>query len=127
MPTLTSLRPNNCWVLRERIWIVCRFSRSRNRVCADGKLLRQQHCTCFCKRNARMKARDINGVHEHPYKRVCRALTENRLSKFGGRPLGLCGQRFPELNFIPVRVIDPGKATVGFVHSFGVNFYALLF
>ena len=43
-----------------------------------------------------------------------------------GRPLGLCGQRLPELNFIPIQVIDPGKATVGFVHSFGVNLYSLL-
>src|SRR5215471_20302046 len=51
---------------------------------------------------------------------------ENRLSK-GGRPSGLCGQRLPELNLIPVRVIDPGKATVGFIHSFGVNLYSFLF
>jgi len=41
--------------------------------------------------------------------------------------LGLCGQRLPELNLIPIQVIDPGKATVGFIHSFGVNFYSLLF
>ncbi len=45
----------------------------------------------------------------------------------GGRPLGLCGQRLPELNLISIRVIDPGKATVGFIHSFGVNLYTLLF
>src|SRR6266852_1516468 len=44
-----------------------------------------------------------------------------RLSKCSGRRLGLCGQRLPELNLIPIRVIDPGKATVGFIHSFGVN------
>src|SRR5208282_674945 len=44
-----------------------------------------------------------------------------------GRPLGLCGHWLPELNLIPLRVIDPGKATVGFIHSFGVNLYALLF
>jgi len=31
-----------------------KHERSRNSVCADGKLLRQQHCTRFCKRNARM-------------------------------------------------------------------------
>jgi len=43
-----------------------------------------------------------------------------------GRPLGLCG-RLPELNLIPIQVIDPGKATVGFIHSFGVNLYSLLF
>jgi len=43
------------------------------------------------------------------------------------QPLGLCGQRLPELNLIPIRVIDPGKATVGFIHSFGVNLYSLLF
>ena len=41
--------------------------------------------------------------------------------------LGLCGQRLPELNLIPIQVIDPGKATVGFIHSFGVNLYSLLF
>jgi len=41
--------------------------------------------------------------------------------------LGLGGQRLPELNLIPIRVIDPGKATVGFIHSFGVNLYPLLF
>src|ERR1035437_302136 len=49
-----------------------------------------------------------------------------RLSKCSGRPLGLCG-RLPELNLIPVQVIDPGKATVGFIPSFGVNLYSLLF
>jgi hypothetical protein len=53
--------------------------------------------------------------------------TENRLSKCSGRPLGLCGRRLPELNLIPIQVIDPGKATVGFIHSFGVNLYSLLF
>ena len=50
----------------------------------------------------------------------------NRLSKCSGRPLGLCG-RLPQLNLIPVQVIDPGKATVGFIQSFGVNLYSLLF
>ena len=50
-----------------------------------------------------------------------------RLSKCSGRPLGLCGRRLPELNLIPIRVVDPGEATVGFIHSFGVNLYALLF
>ena len=54
-------------------------------------------------------------------------ITENRLSKRRRRPLGLCGQRLPELNLIPIRVIDPGKATVGFIHSFGVNLYSFLF
>ena len=53
--------------------------------------------------------------------------TENRLSKCSGRPLGLCGQRLPKLNLIPIQVIDPGKATVGFIHSFGINLYSLLF
>jgi hypothetical protein len=43
------------------------------------------------------------------------------------KPLGLCGQRLPELNLVSIRIIDPGKATVGFVHPFGVNLYALLF
>ena len=37
------------------------------------------------------------------------------------------GQRLPEFKLVPIRVIDPGKATVGFVHSFGVDFYSLLF
>src|ERR1700746_3533056 len=41
--------------------------------------------------------------------------------------LGLCGQRLPEFDLVPIQVIDPGKATVGFVHSFGVNLYSLLF
>jgi hypothetical protein len=50
-----------------------------------------------------------------------------RLRNCRGRPLGLCGQRLPELDLIPIRVIDPGKATVGFIHSFGVNLYSLLF
>src|ERR1700693_2741190 len=53
--------------------------------------------------------------------------TENRWSKCRGRPLGLCGQRLPELNLIPIQVIDPGKATVGFIHSFGVDLDSLLF
>ena len=53
--------------------------------------------------------------------------TETRLSKCRGRPLGLCGQRLPKLNLISIQVIDPGKATVGFIHSFGVNLYSLLF
>ena len=53
--------------------------------------------------------------------------TDNRLSKCSRRPLGLCGYRLPELNLIPIAVIDPGKATVGFIHSFGVDLYSLLF
>ena len=52
--------------------------------------------------------------------------TEDRLSKCSGRPSGLCG-RLPELNLIPIQIIDPGKATVGFIHSFGINLYPLLF
>jgi hypothetical protein len=40
---------------------------------------------------------------------------------------GLCGQRLPKLDFVSIRVIDPGKATVGFIHTFVVNLYALLF
>src|SRR5438105_14853534 len=62
-----------------------------------------------------------------PLRRARQVATENRLSKCSGRPLGLCGQRLPELNLIPIQVIDPGKATVGFIHSFGVNLYSLLF
>ena len=48
-------------------------------------------------------------------------------TKVQWKALGLCGQRLPELNLIPIQVIDPGKATVGFIHSFGVNLYSLLF
>jgi hypothetical protein len=42
----------------------------------------------------------------------------------GGR-LGLCGG-LPELNLVPIQIIDPGKATVGFIHSFGIDLYSLL-
>src|SRR5208282_2954196 len=48
-------------------------------------------------------------------------------SKCRGRPLGLGGQRLPELNLIAIQVIDPGKAAVGFIHSFGVDLDSLLF
>src|SRR5208282_247470 len=65
--------------------------------------------------------------HFRPFYDYGIVATENRLSKCRGRPLGLCGQRLPELNLIPIQVIDPGKATVGFIHSFGVNLYSLLF
>ena len=44
----------------------------------------------------------------------------------GGRPLGLY-RRLPELDLIPVQIIDPGKATVGFIHAFGIDLYPLLF
>lgn len=43
------------------------------------------------------------------------------------KPLGLCGQWLPELNLIPVQVVDPGEATVGFIHSSVVNLHPLLF
>src|SRR5262249_29403532 len=43
-----------------------------------------------------------------------------------GSPLRLC-DRLPELNLIPIQVIDPGKAAVGFIHSFVVNLYSLFF
>jgi len=79
----------------------------------------------------------LPGVQTRGPKLGCRAIlnectgllsiTDSRLSKCSGKPLWLCGQRLPELNLIPVQVIDPGKATVGFIHSFGVNLYALLF
>jgi hypothetical protein len=65
--------------------------------------------------------------HFRPFYEYGTVATENRLSKCSGRPLGLCGRRLPELNLIPIRVVDPGEATVGFIHSFGVNLYALLF
>ena len=44
-----------------------------------------------------------------------------------GGPSGLCGQRLPELDLISIQVIDPGKAAVGFIQSFGVDLYSLLF
>src|ERR1700722_7936560 len=44
-----------------------------------------------------------------------------------GTRLWLFGQRLPELNLVSIRVIDPGKAAVGFIHSLVVNLYALLF
>ena len=28
-----------------------------------------------------------------------------------GRPLGVCGRRLPELDLIPIYIIDPGEAT----------------
>src|SRR5258707_11375106 len=59
--------------------------------------------------------------------RPYRLRSSKRLSKCGGRPLGLCGERLPEFDLVPIQVIDPGKATVGFIHSFGVNLYSLLF
>src|SRR6266852_2806030 len=65
--------------------------------------------------------------HFRPFYDYGTVATENRLSKCSGRPLGLCGRRLPELNLIPIQVIDPGKATVGFIHSFGVNLYSLFF
>ena len=49
------------------------------------------------------------------------------ISRGGCYALGFCGRRLPELNLIPIQVIDPGKATVGFIHSVGVNLYSLLF
>src|SRR5258706_189312 len=45
---------------------------------------------------------------------------QRRLSA-SGRPLGLRGQRLPELDLISVQVIDPGKTTVGLIHSFGIE------
>src|SRR5580704_17376205 len=65
--------------------------------------------------------------HFRPFYDYGTVATETRLSKCGGRPLGLCGQRLPELDLISIQVIDPGKATVGFIRSFGVNLYSLLF
>ena len=49
--------------------------------------------------------------------------TEDRLADYSGSASGL---RLPELNLVPIQVIDPGKAAIGFVHSFGVNLYPLL-
>ena len=67
-----------------------------------------------------------SATHFRPFHDYGTVATENRMSKCSGMPLGLCG-RLPELNLIPIQVIDPGKATVGFIHSFGVNLYSLLF
>src|ERR1017187_6773455 len=67
------------------------------------------------------------GRYKRTFGQRADSATENPLSKCSGRPLGLCGRRLPELNLIPIQVIDPGKATVGFTHSFGVNLYSLLF
>jgi len=51
-------------------------------------------------------------AHFRPFYDYGTVATENRLSKYSGRPpLGLCG-RLPELNLIPIQIIDPGKATV---------------
>ena len=47
-------------------------------------------------------------------------------TKCTGSHLLLCGRRLPQLNLIPIQVIDPGKATVGFIHSFGVDLDSLL-
>src|SRR6185436_19578704 len=51
----------------------------------------------------------------------------SRLSKCSGKPSGRCGRRLPELNLVPVEVIDPGKATVGFIHTLGVDLDSLFF
>ena len=79
------------------------------------------------RRNRQMRIlRRPGEKHFRPFYDYGTVATENRLGKCSGRPLGLCGQRLPELNLIPIQVIDPGKATVGFIRSFGVNLYALL-
>ena len=75
----------------------------------------------------RARLKEFGVVPHRPFYDYGTVAAENRLSKCSGRPLGLCGQRLPELNLIPIQVIDPGKATVGFIHSFGVNLYSLLF
>ena len=40
--------------------------------------------------------------------------------------LGLRGQRLPELNLIPIHVIDPGKPAIRFIHPLVVNLDTLL-
>ena len=40
--------------------------------------------------------------------------------------LRLCGWRLPELNLIPIQVIDPGEAAVRFIHSLVVDFHSLV-
>jgi hypothetical protein len=52
--------------------------------------------------------------------------TEKRLSR-SLQALGLCGQWLPELHLIPVQVVDPGEATVGFIHSSVVNLHPSCF
>ena len=47
-------------------------------------------------------------------------------TKVQWKALGLRGQRLPELNLVAIRVIDPGKATVGFIHPFRVNLDSFL-
>jgi hypothetical protein len=76
----------------------------------------------------------IDGLMRRPVKALSRHSTsygtvamEDRRSKCSGNPLGLCGRRLPQLDLVSIEVIDPGKATVGFIHSFGVDLYALLF
>ena len=71
------------------------------------------------RRRGRLRSTFLINLALHGRGRLC--------TRGSGRPLGLCGQRLPELNLISIRVIDPGKATVGFVHSLGVNLYSLLF
>jgi hypothetical protein len=39
--------------------------------------------------------------------------------------LRFCDRWLPELNLVPIEIIDPGEATVGLIHPFGVNLYSL--
>ena len=39
--------------------------------------------------------------------------------------LGFGYRWLPELNLVPIGIIDPGKTTVGLIHPFGVNLYSL--
>ncbi len=102
------------------------------RDCASGYPRRAGPASSQLTTNSTARSRTRNAgsgsgaKHFRPFYDYGTVATENRLSKYSVRPLGLCGQRLPEFNLIPIQVIDPGKATVGFIHSFGVNLYSLL-
>jgi len=62
----------------------------------------------------------VVGKRVHTSQRLFPVLRQSVLHKSG-----LCGQRLPELNLVPIQIIDPGKSTVGFIHSLGVNLDSL--
>jgi hypothetical protein len=41
--------------------------------------------------------------------------------------LGFCRHWLPEFNLVPIGIIDPGEATVGLIHPFGIDLYSLQF
>ena len=58
--------------------------------------------------------------------RIEEGFRTQQLNSSSYQALGLCGRRLPKLDLIPLNVIDPGKAAVGFIHALGVNLYSLL-